>query len=65
LYSQEIKEQYNSRYKVNWARWNDKEIELEILYNKLFPKVKDGIIWKYTDEEVMKVIAELNKSYYE
>jgi len=63
MYSREIKNKYNGRYVVDWNKWDEKESELIELYNQLFPKMKNGIIWKYSNQEVMDVITELNKGF--
>lgn len=70
--SQEARKQYalnietttKGKYTVDWSKFESLEEELKAEYDKFFPEVDEGIIWKYTEEEVAKVIGKLNQRFF-
>lgn len=64
LYSKEIRDKFNGRYKVDWGKLDHKKEELLDLYNELFPETKFGSIMKYSEEEVMEIVLPRNELFF-
>ena len=51
---------------ADWDKLKNIEGELKKLYKKKFPVTRHGIInYKYSPEEIMAVVGNLNKQYFE
>jgi hypothetical protein len=65
-YSLDLKEQTNGRVEADWDKLKALETELIKLYKKYFPTTRGLIIgYKYSPEEVIKIVGKLNKLYFE
>ena len=64
-YSLDLKEQSGGRIEPDWEKLKAREGELIKLYKKKFPTTRGLIIgYKYSPEEVIKVVGKLNREFF-
>lgn len=65
-YALDLEQKTKGRGTADWQKLKDRKEELEKLYEKHFPSTFSGILnYKYSPDEVFKVVGELNRIYFE
>ena len=65
-YALDIEERTGGKATADWGKLKDKAEEMKKLYKKKFPSTRNGILqYRYSPEEIMAVVGNLNKRYFE
>jgi len=65
-YSLDLEQKTKGKGTADWSKLKAREEELKKLYGKHFPSTFSGILnYRYSPDEVIKVVGELNKQFFE